>query len=182
MSNILQYAAIASMSVLVLTGTAHAENNATASTTIVGSGSPMQALAAMPTARSTDTSRNVIHDPQQIRSCLCLEATYKSQQGDISTKQAAYSQATSQKASLEAQIEAAKAGPLSPEQTDSIRKSSLQQIELLNRINQDYIPALQTSTSAYNDTVARFQESCGGKAYDSDVLARVKPGLTCQAQ
>ncbi len=122
----------------------------------------------------------VISDPQQIRDCLCMQTRYEMLGNNVSTKQAAYSQATSQVSSLNDQIAAARANPSSPQQIDQIRQLSSQRIETQNKLDMQYIPELQSATQTYNQAVQSFDQMCGSRSYDTEVLGRVKTGLVCQ--
>ena len=142
------------------------------------------AYAAPPPAPMASAPRasqpGVISDPQQIRDCLCMQTRYEMLNNEVSTKQAGYSEATSKMSSLQDQITAAKGGPSSPQQIEQIRQLSEQRIETQNRLNEEYIPQLQKATATYNKAVKSFQNMCGGKSYDTEVLGRVKTGLVCQ--
>ncbi len=133
-----------------------------------------------PMQQAPRSQPGVISDPQQVRDCLCMQTHYEMLSNDVSAKQGAYSQAKTQVSTLQDQISAARANPSSPQQIEQIRQMSQQRIDAQNQLNMRYIPELQKSTKTYNRAVSSFQSMCGGKSYDTEVLARVKTGLVCQ--
>jgi hypothetical protein len=139
-----------------------------------GSGTMNSQSGTPRTAANTQTA-NIVGDPGQIRSCLCLENQYKGLQSDLAAKQAAYNQANSQEAAMDAQLANAKGGA----DLNQVRTQSEQRIELLNQINAQYIPSLQQATDRYNNAVTAYQQSCGGRTFNADVMAQVQTHLAC---
>ncbi len=126
------------------------------------------------------SANGVISNPQQIGSCLCIEAQYKALDNQVTAKKSVYTQAVSQRAGLDAQLAAGKAAPASPDQVNMIRQVSEKRIDLQKQINDQYIPDLQTATRQYNDVVAQYQQSCAGKSFDTEITARLQSNLQCR--
>ncbi len=143
-------------------------------------GQPMPQPQPQPAAYPAGSQ--IVSNPQQIQYCLCLQTRYEMLSNDSTAKQTAYNQAVAQRADLDSQIAAAKAGPSSPDRVEHIRELNARRIALQQQINQQYIPEQQGSTERYNEAVGQYQQSCAGKDFDSTVLARVKTGLVCQGQ
>ena len=157
-----------------LSSAAFATTYSGSSSSIVTSGPRVSAPMA-----PASSDPNMINNPQTIRSCLCLQSAYQSQATVVSGKQSTYTQAVNQKSQLETMLANAHAGT-SPEQLNQIRQASEQRIMLNNQINNALLPDLQNATAQYNQSVAAFQQTCGGKTYNADMLAQAQQGLTCQ--
>jgi phosphopantothenoylcysteine synthetase/decarboxylase len=153
-----------------MAGSSFADTYSSSSSSVVTSGPRVSAPMA-PAMNS-----GMISDPSVIRSCLCLQSQYQKQEATVSAKQTTYTQAMNQKASLDSMVAGAKAGTGDLAQ---VRQASENSIILQNNINQAYLPDLQNATAQYNQSVAAYDQSCGGKSFDADVLAQAKNGLVC---
>jgi hypothetical protein len=191
---------LAVSAIVVATGSAYASSStSTGSTTVTSTTTPnypgaygqgsyagnMAGSGTMSGSQTTMTTRGmtqpaaangVIGDPTQIRSCLCMENQYKALQSDVAAKQAAYNQANTQEATLDAKLST---GTVPAGQLDQFRAQSEQRIELLNQINAQYIPNLQQATDRYNAAVTAYQQSCEGHTFNADVMAQVRTNLAC---
>jgi hypothetical protein len=139
------------------------------------------ALTAMTAAETPAAAQIVLHTPQEISNCLCLERSVANLANDVLARNRIYEERRRQLDQLEADL-AAKRSSMNVNDATQVEQFR----QLLDRRNQavdqfarETTPDYSSSVEQYNRKVADYNTMCSGKAYDPDVLASVRPSLTC---
>jgi hypothetical protein len=145
-------------------------------------GFPLSALA-LTAACGVGTqvaAQEVLHDPGAIRACLCEQQSLAPLQQEVATDRRAYDEAENALQALKRQAQQARQS-LDP--NDAAARGALGQILDRRDAAQDQLgrqaAPLNGAVARYNDAVAHYNSGCGGKSYDSAVLAEVQTGLSC---
>jgi len=135
------------------------------------------ASAAVPRAGAVE----VLHEPEAIRACLCLDRAVTTLSDRLDQESRAYDDQRKALAALEDRTASARQ-QINP--ADKARRDAL--IRLLDERDAAVRHFAEVATPHYNDIVGRygdaaeaFNRACGDKSYDWSVLQQVQDGLTC---
>jgi hypothetical protein len=135
------------------------------------------ASAAVPRAGAAE----VLHEPDAIRACLCLDRSVTTLSDRLDQESRAYDD---QKKALAALEDRAAGARRQIDPADKAQRDAL--VRLLDERDAAVRHFAEVSTPQYNDIVGRygaaaeaFNRACGDKSYDWAVLQQVQDGLTC---
>ncbi|HEY0526200.1 MAG TPA: hypothetical protein VGD08_22595 [Stellaceae bacterium] len=141
------------------------------------------ALAALTAVEAPAAAQVMLHAPQEISNCLCLERSVANLANDVLARNRIYEERRRQLDQLESDL-AAKRSSINvndPAQVEQFRQLLDKRNEAVDRFAHETTPDYSSSVEQYNRKVADYNAMCSGKSYDPDVLATVKPSLSCPA-
>ena len=126
----------------------------------------------------------VLTSPQAITDCLCMEFAVNTMANDVSARQRMYDDAKRAYEQLDAEVERRRQtmNPNDPAQIAALRQLLDQRDQARARYAGEATPEYSAQVEEYNRRVANFNQRCGGKSYDGNVLAQVRQSLVCPAQ
>lgn len=150
-------------------------------TLAIAFGGWLAASAPSPTAAQAQT---VLTSPQEITECLCLEFSVNTMANDVSARQRMYDDAKRTYEQLDAEVNQRRQtmNPNDPAQVEALRQLLDRRDEARARFAGEATPEYAAQVEEYNRRVAAFNQRCGGKSYDGNVLAQVRQSLVCPAQ
>jgi hypothetical protein len=137
--------------------------------------------AALPAAAQGQT---VLTSPQAITNCLCMEFSVNTLAADVAARQRMYEDAKRNFESLDAEVDRQRQtmNPNDPAQVEAFRQLLDRRDEARTRFVGEATPEYSAQVEEYNRRVGAFNQRCGGKSYDGNVLAQVRQSLVCPAQ
>ena len=137
--------------------------------------------ASPPAAAQAQT---VLRSPQEVTNCLCKEFDVNTMANDVAARQRIYEDARRAFESLDAEVNQRRQtmNPNDRTQVEVFRQLLDRRDEARARFAREATPEYSAQVEEYNRRVADFNQSCGGKAYDADVLAQVRQSLICPAR
>jgi anti-sigma-K factor RskA len=139
------------------------------------------ALASIAATKAGSAQQQVLRAPDQIRTCLCMQQSLAHQASELTARQQDYEAQRRQVEKLDADV-ASQRPQVQVNNTSSVaafrqllaRRDAAQQ-NFANTVEPQYAALVE----AYDRRVAAFNQSCGGSAYDPNVLAQVQQSLAC---
>jgi hypothetical protein len=137
--------------------------------------------APLPAAAQAQT---VLTSPQEVTTCLCMEFSVNTMANDVAARQRMYEDAKRSSESLDAEVNQRRQtmNPNDPVQIEALRQLLDRRDGARARFAGEATPEYSAQVEAYNRRVAEFNQRCGGKSYDGNVLAQVRQSLVCPAQ
>ena len=139
------------------------------------------ALASIAATAAGSAQQQVLREPAQIRTCLCLQQSLSHQASDLATRRQDYEAQRRQVDGLNAEVESQR--PTVQVNDASSVAAFRQLLERRDAAQQNFAntvePQYAALVEAYNQRVAAFNQTCGNSAYDPNVLARVQQSLAC---
>jgi hypothetical protein len=129
-------------------------------------------------------AQTVLTSPQEITECLCMEFSVNTMASDVAARQRIYDDAKRSYEALDAEVNERRQSmnPNDPAQVEAFRQLLDRRDAARVRFVGEATPEYSTQVEEYNRRVAAFNQRCGGKSYDGNVLARVRQSLVCPAQ
>jgi hypothetical protein len=129
-------------------------------------------------------AQTVLTSPQEVTSCLCMEFSVNTMANDVAARQRMYADAKRSYDALDAEVTQQRQtmNPNDAAQVDAFRKLLDQRDAARARFAGEATPEYSAQVAEYNHRVANFNQQCGGKSYDGNVLAQVRQSLVCPAQ
>jgi hypothetical protein len=125
-----------------------------------------------------------LRSPDLVRSCLCMERSVSALAHDVQVEHGTYEQSRKQVDELDAEVASRrnKVNTTDEADVDAFRRLLERRDQAATRFSDTTTPAYTSLVERYNRRVADFNAQCGGKSYDSAVLAAVQAGLSCSSE
>jgi hypothetical protein len=137
----------------------------------------LASAAARPTAAA-----EVLHTPDAIRACLCLDQAVTAASDALYQETETYDAAKTALAELERRADAARqnADPTDAAQRDALGRLLDERDAAVTRFAAAATPQFNAAVERYNEAARAFNRGCGDKAYDWSVLPDVQRTLACE--
>ena len=125
--------------------------------------------------------QTVLHSPQAIAACLCLDDGVGQARTEMQRARDAYEAARARVEQLTQQTvqERARVNSDDPVSVDSYKdllaRRDAAERDFANKATPTYAAAI----ARYNDAVGSYNARCEGKSFDADILASVRQSLVC---
>ncbi|HZS82508.1 MAG TPA: hypothetical protein VFA50_06535 [Stellaceae bacterium] len=142
------------------------------------------ALAMVLAARGAAAQEDVLHSPEAIRSCLCMQEAITRQSTALGARQRSYDEKRRQLDALDAEVAAARprVDIKSPASIDAFKQLLARRDAAAQTLAAEATPQYQALVERYNTRVADFNQNCASKSYDAAVLGQVRQSLACPAE
>jgi hypothetical protein len=122
--------------------------------------------------------------PEEVRSCLCLQQVVAKESAALAEQDKAYEARRREVEALDAEVTARRP---QVDVNNSVAVAAFRTLlERRDAAQQSFaeqtVPAYAAVVERYNTRVNAFNQACGGKSYDSNVLAEVQRNLVCPVQ
>jgi murein L,D-transpeptidase YcbB/YkuD len=123
----------------------------------------------------------ILHAPDAIRVCLCLDQAVTGRSDELNRESDAYDAEREALATLESQAAAARQqlDPANEAQRKAFGQLLTERDAAVQRFARKTTPHYNEVVGRYNEAAEAFSRECGGKAYDWDVLEQVQSTLSC---
>jgi hypothetical protein len=113
-----------------------------------------------------------------------MEFSVNTMAADVAARQRMYEDAKRNFESLDAEVNQRRQtmNPNDPAQVEAFRQLLDRRDEARTRFAGEATPEYSAQVEEYIRRVNAFNQSCGGKSYDGNVLAQVRQSLVCPAQ
>lgn len=137
------------------------------------------ASAAMQHANATE----VLHAPDAVRVCLCLDQAVTARSAELNQESNSYDAQRKALAALESRAKTARQqlDPANEGQRQAFARLLTERDAAVQRFAGVATPHYNAVVGRYNDAAEAFGRQCGGKSYDWDVLQQVQSTLSCPA-
>ena len=142
------------------------------------SGAVMLLLApAVPQAAAVE----ILHTPDAIRVCLCLDQAVTSRSAELNQESDKYDGEEKALAELKTQAETTRQhlDAANMAQRDTLARMLEQRDAAARRFATETTPHYNAIVDLYNEAAGAFNRACGDKAYDWSVLPQVQSALSC---
>jgi len=142
---------------------------------------PLFVLGLALAAAAPVGAETVLHSPQDIAACLCLEQAELNLRGEMDRQQTSYDGAKSEFYQLDSAAQAQR-GQVNTNDSNSITayRQLLERRDAAEyRFKVEATPAYSAAVGRYNQAVQTYNTNCGDKAYDTEALAQVQKTLYC---
>jgi len=135
------------------------------------------ASAAVPQAGAVE----VLHAPDAIRACLCLDQAVTTLSAELNQESEAYDNQRKALATLESRANSARQqmDPANEAQRQALGRLLDERDAAAERFAAETTPHYNAIVGRYNDAADAFNRECGNKAYDWSVLQQVQSTLSC---
>lgn len=133
--------------------------------------------SAVPQARAFE----LLHDPDAIRACLCLDQAVTTLSDELNQEDKSYDEQRKALAALESRADAARQqiDPANQAQRAALGQLLDERDAAVQRFAMETTPHHNAIVARYNDAAEAFNRTCGDKTYDWSVLQRVQSALSC---
>ncbi len=127
------------------------------------------------------SAQQIIHAPDEVRACLCLEQTVSGLSAAVQDARQAYDERQKEVQSLAQRTEEArqKLDMASLSEREALAQLLDAQLAANDRFAADVVPHYNDTVRRYDDAATAFNRDCAGKAYDPEVLPQVRSSLSC---
>ena len=117
----------------------------------------------------------------EVRSCVCLEQALKNRQAEMELRQGILEERENEleRIGMEIQVRRTSMNPEDQQAIVDLRAIIERQDSLRLLMSRDIMPSYQGSVSAYNRTVAAYNENCANKRIYTPDVDKVKQNLQC---
>jgi len=139
------------------------------------------AMAPMAITAAASAAEQVERAPAAIQSCLCLEQSVAALKDAVETHRRAYEEKREAFQVLDNQVRTSRpqVNVNSPADVDGFKRLLEQRDAAADALAGPVTANYAEAVSRYNQSVAGYNSSCTGKAYDPEVLAEVRRTLVC---
>ncbi len=125
----------------------------------------------------------MVSDPAVIGQCLCLQQSVATKRAEMTARQRAFDLLQKSIADQTATLESRRPGVNvdDPAAVQSFRDALDNRDADAERLERETYPDLQNAIAVYNQRVDQYNQSCAGKNFNDQDIARVRAALTCPA-
>jgi hypothetical protein len=125
----------------------------------------------------------VMHAPDEIRVCLCLDQAVTTLSDDLNREDQTYADQRTALADLESRAKTAREqiDPADPAQREALGRLLNERDAAVRRFAEETTPHHNAIVGRYNNAAEAFNHACGDKSYDWAVLPQVQATLSCPA-
>lgn len=126
-------------------------------------------------------AQQVLHSPDEIRSCLCEEQSVTALADEVLRQNRIYEERRKALETLDNEVKTRRAAVNVQDhsQVDAFKQLLDRRDEAADTFAGPVTKNYADTVARYNQAVGAFNASCAGKAYDPDVLAQVRSNLIC---
>lgn len=139
------------------------------------------AVLLAPWAITTASAQQVLHAPDQIRSCLCEQRSVKTLSDAVQQQSRHYEERRQALEALDNEVRTRRGqvNIANQSEVDAFKHLLDQRDAAADNFAGEVTHNYADTVKRYNDAVATFNAGCAGKAYDPDVLGQVESNLSC---
>lgn len=140
-----------------------------------------QAPSATPAPPATPAPMEVVRAPEEVRACLCKEQAVGTLDAEVQAQKRAYDEKRQTFEALDKQVQTSRpqVNVNNPSDVDAFKRLLAQRDAAADTLDGPATASYATAVKNYNAAVSDYNTSCSGKAFDQDVMARVKQSLSC---
>ena len=148
--------------------------------TMVRAGAVAAVLLA-PWAIDAASAQQVLHEPDQIRACLCEQQAVKTLADTVQQQSRIYDQRRQALEALDKEVttQRPQVNVANQSDVDAFKHLLDQRDAAADNFAGETTQTYAAAVRRYNQAVATFNANCSGKAYDPQVLPQVQSNLSC---
>lgn len=123
----------------------------------------------------------VLHAPDAVRACLCLDQAVTARSAELNQENETYDAQRKALATLESQAQTARRrlDPANEAERHAFAQLLDERDAAVQRFAAVTTPHYNAVVGRYNEAAEAFGRQCGGKSYDWDVIQQVQSTLSC---
>ncbi|HZB90387.1 MAG TPA: hypothetical protein VE397_03030 [Stellaceae bacterium] len=144
----------------------------------------MPSATPAPVPSATPAPMEVVRAPDEVRACLCKEQAVSSLEAEVQAQKRAYDEKRQTFEALDKQVQTSRpqVNVNNPSDVDAFKRLLAQRDAAADTLDGPATASYDAAVKNYNAAVSDYNTSCAGKAFDQDVMARVKQSLACPRQ